>query len=117
MKVSIVMYIISIAILGGFGYRIYLIVRALKKYISSSEVRKEKDEAKKSLGEALKEHCAAFKMTQEFVTESLGGEQTGSLKMEAGTSDPSTSDLLALVKLFRVSAETLLNEVNANKAK
>lgn len=81
MKVSIVMYIISIAILGGFGYRIYLIVRALKKYISSSEVRKEKDEAKKSLGEALKEHCAAFKMTQEFVTESLGGEQTGSLKM------------------------------------
>lgn len=82
MKVSIVMYIISIAILGGFGYRIYLIVRALKKYISTSEVRKEKDEAKKSLGEALKEHCAAFKMTQEFVTESLGGgEQTGSLKM------------------------------------
>jgi len=67
MKVSIVMYIISIAILGGFGYRIYLIVRALKKYIS--------------LGEALKEHCTAFKMTQEFVTESLGGEQTGSLKM------------------------------------
>ena len=50
MKASIVMYIISIAILGGFGYRIYLIVRALKKYISSSEVRKEKDEAKKIIG-------------------------------------------------------------------
>lgn len=38
-------------------------------------------------------------------------------KWEAGTSDPSTSNLLALAKLFRVSAETLLNEVNANKAK
>ena len=117
MKVSIVMYIISIAILGGFGYRIYLIVRALKKYISSSEVRKEKDEAKKSLGEALKEHCAAFKMTQEFVTESLGVSRQAVSKWEAGTSDPSTSNLLALAKLFRVSAETLLNEVNANKAK
>ena len=80
-----------------------LLVRALLKYLRSGEVRKEKAETKKSLGEALKAHRTRCKMTQEFVAEAIG-------KWESGASDPSTSNLLALAKLYGVSAEDLLRE-------
>lgn len=44
-------------------------------------------------------------MTQEFVAESLGVSRQAVSKWESGTTDPSTSNLLALAKLFRVSPE------------
>jgi DNA-binding XRE family transcriptional regulator len=48
-----------------------LVVRALKKYIKSVPVRKEKAESAKSLGEVIKRYRIQRKMTQEFVAESL----------------------------------------------
>ena len=50
-------------------------------------------------------------MTQEFVAESLGVSRQAVSKWESGTADPSTSNLLALAKLFGVSAEELLKSV------
>ena len=47
-------------------------------------------------------------MTQEFVAEQLGVSRQAVSKWENGTSDPSTSNLLALAKLFGVSASELL---------
>ena len=87
-----------------------LLVRALLKYLRSGEVRKEKAETKKTLGEALKAHRTRCKMTQEFVAESLGVSRQAVSKWESGASDPSTSNLLALAKLYGVSAEELLRE-------
>ena len=49
-------------------------------------------------------------MTQEFVAESLGVSRQAVSKWESGASDPSTSNLLALAKLYGVSAEELLRE-------
>ena len=48
-----------------------MVVRALKKYIKSEPVRKEKAESAKSLGEVIKRYHMQRKMTQEFVAESL----------------------------------------------
>ena len=87
-----------------------LLVRALLKYLRSGEVRKEKAETKKTLGEALKAHRTRCKMTQEFVAESLGVSRQAVSKWESGASDPSTSNLLALARLYGVSAEELLRE-------
>ncbi|MCI6097051.1 MAG: helix-turn-helix transcriptional regulator [Oscillospiraceae bacterium] len=87
-----------------------LLVRALLKYLRSGEVRKEKAETKRSLGEALKAHRTRCKMTQEFVAETIGVSRQAVSKWESGTSDPSTSNLLALAKLYGVSAEDLLRE-------
>ena len=87
-----------------------LLVRALLKYLRSGEVRKEKAETKKTLGEALKAHRTRCNMTQEFVAESLGVSRQAVSKWESGVSDPSTSNLLALAKLYGVSAEELLRE-------
>ena len=92
-------------------YLFLLLVKALKKYIKSSDVRKEKNETKVSLGEALKEYRTKCKMTQEFVAESLGVSRQAVSKWENGTSDPSTSNLIALAKLYGISAEEILNEI------
>ena len=50
-------------------------------------------------------------MTQEFVAESLGVSRQAVSKWESGSSDPSTSNLIALAKLFNVSVEELLQNV------
>lgn len=92
-------------------YLFILLVKALRKYIKSSDVRKERNETKVSLGEALKTYRTNCKMTQEFVAESLGVSRQAVSKWENGTSDPSTSNLLALAKLYGVSVEEILNKI------
>lgn len=86
-------------------------MKALTKYIKSGEVRKEKSIIRKTLGEVLKQHRIDCNMTQEFVAESIGVSRQAVSKWENGTSDPSTSNLIALAKLFEISAEELLHEV------
>ena len=85
-----------------------LLIRALRIYIRSKDVRQEKAQIKRTLGEVLKEHRIRCQMTQEFVAESVGVSRQAVSKGENGSSDPSTSNLLALAKLFGVSAEALL---------
>lgn len=99
------------ALAAAVIYLFRLVVKALKKYISSKEVREEKELVKKSLAEVLKEHRLRCKMTQEFVSETLGVSRQAVSKWENGTTDPSTSNLLALAKLYGVSAEELLKSV------
>ncbi len=106
------LYIIFvIAAAGAMIYFFLLLVKALKKYINSDEVRKEKKVIRKSLGEVLKENRLRCKMTQEFVSEALGISRQAVSKWENGTSDPSTSNLIALAKLYGVSSEELLKNI------
>ena len=111
MQVSILMALIGLIPLGGMVYLFFLAVKALHRYIRSGETRKEASVLKKTLGEVLKEHRTRCKMTQEFVAESLGVSRQAVSKWESGASDPSTSNLLALARLYGVSAEDLLNRV------
>ena len=90
---------------------IILLIRALSKYLRTKEVRKEKDIVRRSLGEVLKDHRLRCQMTQEFVAERLGVSRQAVSKWENGTSDPSTSNLLALAQLYGVDAADLLREV------
>ena len=92
------------------GYVVYLVIKALRKYTSSVPVRKEKAENAKTLGEVLKQHRLNCKMTQEFVAETLGVSRQAVSKWESGVSDPSTTNLMALAKLFGVEAEELLKK-------
>lgn len=97
--------------IGGIVYLFVLLCKALRKYIHSSETRKESAIIKKSLGEVLKNHRTQNKMTQEFVAEAVGVSRQSVSKWEQGISDPSTSNLFALAKLFGISVEELLKEV------
>jgi len=108
---TIIIQIINIILWGGIIYLFVLLIKALKKYLKSGEVRKEKSATAKSLGEALKAERERCQMTQEFVAEHLGVSRQAVSKWENGTSDPSTSNLLALAKLYGVSAEELLRSI------
>lgn len=101
----------SLAIAAMFVTLFVLVVRALLKYIRARPVREEQSAVKRSLGEALKAHRTRCKMTQEFVAESVGVSRQAVSKWEQGLSDPSTSNLFSLAKLFGVSVEELLKEV------
>jgi len=107
--IAIIFFIIII--LGVSVTLLTLVIRALLKYLKSKDVREDKAKTRKSLGEAIKEHRTRCKMTQEFVAETLGVSRQAVSKWESGASDPSTSNLVALAKLYGISAEELLREV------
>ena len=111
MKVTVFMIIVGIIFLCIFVGLLTLIVRALLKYIHSKDVRQEKSVVRKSLVEALKVHRTQCKMRQDFVAETIGVSRQAVSKWENGTSDPSTSNLFALAKLYGISVEELLKEV------
>ena len=106
----IIVWIIFLIVVAISTYVVYLIIKALKKYTKSAPVRKEKAQNAKTLGEVLKQHRIKCKMTQEFVAETLGVSRQAVSKWEIGSSDPSTTNLIALAKLFGVTAEELLKE-------
>ena len=106
------MILLRLAYYAGILYVLILLIRALRKYLSGATVRKETAAVRKSLGEALKEHRTRCHMTQEFVAEHLGVSRQAVSKWENGTSDPSTSNLLALAKLYGISAQELLQQID-----
>ena len=113
MKFSLTQYLSTIMVFIVFLvviFPVYLVIKALRKYTKSEPVRKEKAANAKSLSEVLKQHRIDSKMTQEFVAETLGVSRQAVSKWESGVSDPSTTNLMALAKLFGVSAEDLLKE-------
>ena len=92
--------IIFLAMIGAGIYLVYLMIKALRKYLKAEPIREKKAESAKSLGEVLKNHRTECKMTQEFVAESLGVSRQAVSKWESGKSAPSTTNLLALAELF-----------------
>ncbi len=109
---------IGISVVAGIVYAVptvlalviaILAIKALVKYLRSSDVRREKTVIRRSLSEALRENRIRCKMTQEFVAEALGVSRQAVSKWETGASDPSTANLCELAKLYRVPAEELLS--------
>ena len=100
MQLTLILFPIALAIYGAIIYLFVLLVKALRKYIKSKDVREEKKAVCRSLGKALKAHRTEKQMTQEFVA----------------TSDPSTSNLCALAKLYGIPVEELLHETQEEKS-
>lgn len=115
MSIAAPMLVISLIIYAGlfglFIYLVILIIRALKKYIRSKDVRAEKSVLKQNLGEVLKDLRTKNKMTQEFVAETIGVSRQAVSKWESGECDPSTSNLIALAKLYRTTVEEILQNI------
>ena len=72
MKTTIILFLLSVPVWAALAYVVFLIIKALRKYIRSEPLRQEKAEQAKTLGETLKRRRTACKMTQEFVAEALG---------------------------------------------
>lgn len=111
MRFSILATVVSLLIVAVGVYVLVLLIKALRKYIRSEPVRKEKAASARSLGEVLKRHRTECRMTQEFVAEALGVSRQAVSKWESGASDPSTANLIALAKLIGTTPEELLKEI------
>ena len=105
--------VIWAGILALVIYLAVLLIKALRKYLKSGPVRQEKAEMARSLGEAIRYHRTRCKMTQEFVAESIGVSRQAVSKWENGTSEPNTSNLMALARLYGIPAEDLLKGVES----
>lgn len=90
---------------------VVLLIKALLKYLNDKKATPEQEIIRRSLGESLKEHRQRCGMTQEFVAESLNVSRQAVSKWETGAAEPSTSNLLALAKLYGVDAGELLRGV------
>ena len=104
----------GIIILLAWGVRIFIIVlliKALMKYLNDKKTTPEQEIIRRSLGEALKAHRQQSGMTQEYVAEALGVSRQAVSKWETGAAEPSTSNLLALAKLYGVDPGDLLRGV------
>jgi DNA-binding transcriptional regulator YiaG len=109
LRIIAILYILFIIVIFiSIAYLFYLIIKALKKYIKTQDIRQENRVVAKSLGEALKDYRTKNKMTQDFVAEMLGVSRQAVSKWESGTNDPNTSNLIALSKLYNVSPEELI---------
>lgn len=101
----------TLIVWGIIIYVVYLLIVALRKYIKSEPVRKEKEEYAKTLGGVIKKYRMECQMTQEFVAETLGVSRQAVSKWESGSSDPSTTNLIALANLFDITPEEMLKEI------
>lgn len=68
-------------------------------------------EVRRSLAEVLKTHRERCHMTQEFVAQQLGVSRQAVSKWEQGASEPSTTNLIKLARVFEVDPADLLREV------
>lgn len=107
----LLLLISALIVWGVIIYVVYLLIVALIKYIKSESVRREKEEYAKTLGGVIKKHRMKCQMTQEFVAETLGVSRQAVSKWENGSSDPSTTNLIALANLFDITPEEMLKEI------
>ena len=108
MRFTFLPLLFVIPVLALWIYLLTLIIQALRKYIKGAPVREENRAVRSSLAERLREHRVRCNMTQEFVAEAVGVSRQAVSKWENGASDPSTANLIALAKLYGISAEQLL---------
>ena len=108
-KTTITFVLFVIPFLGAF---IFLFICMICALLRSKDVRDAKQAARVSLGEAIKSHRMRCRMTQEFVAEALGVSRQSVSKWEKGAADPSTGNLIALARLFKILPEELLSGVS-----
>ena len=92
---------------------LYLLWRIARNLEKPPKLTEEVKIVRKSLSEMLKENRTRCKMTQEFVAETIGVSRQAVSKWENGTSEPNTSNLMALARLYGIPAENLLKGVES----
>lgn len=112
MIVNIGMLVLRVAIMIGL---LIFLVKSIRYMARKPSV--EVQRVRRSLAEVLKEHRMRCKMTQEFVAQSVGVSRQAVSKWESGASEPNTSNLVALAKLYGVPADELLRSVEAGLEK
>ncbi len=105
--VSLIILIVAVVLIVRYANK----RKPLNQNFPAENVTPRQEEIRKTLGETLKELRTEKNMTQEFVAESLGVSRQAVSKWENGSSEPSTSNLIAIAKLYEISPEELLKKL------
>ena len=111
--VSIATMIVQLLLPVAIVAAIYLLWRIARNLEKPPKLTEEVKIVRKSLSEMLKENRTRCKMTQEFVAETIGVSRQAVSKWENGTSEPNTTNLMALARLYGIPAEDLLKGVES----
>lgn len=92
---------------------VILCILAIRWFLRQDRPRKDPEAVavRRSLAEVLKSHRERCKMTQEFVAEKVGVSRQAVSKWESGASEPSTTNLVKVARLYGVDPAELLREV------
>ena len=112
--VSIATMIVRLLLPVAIVAALYLLWRIARNLEKPPKLTEEVKIVRKSLSETLKENRTRCKMTQEFVAETIGVSRQAVSKWENGTSEPNTSNLMALARLYGIPAEDLLGCIHYN---
>lgn len=88
---------------------VVLLIRVMLRYLHSTDTRQETAAIRRSLAQAIQQERTRCGMTQEYVAQAVGVSRQAVSKWERGESEPSTSNLIALARLFGIEAGQLLN--------
>lgn len=94
---------------GGNITVVVLLIRVMLRYLHSTDTRQETAAIRRSLAQAIQQERTRCGMTQEYVAQAVGVSRQAVSKWERGESEPSTSNLIALARLFGIEAGQLLN--------
>ena len=108
--VATIFTLLNLVLWIGIGYLVWLAFKALRIYIRKNDIKQD-DPVRRSLREAIKAHRIRCGMSQELLAERLGVSRQAVSKWETGAAEPSTSNLLALAKVFDIPPEQLLREI------
>lgn len=86
-----------------------LLIRVMLRYLHSTDTRQETAAIRRSLAQAIQQERTRCGMTQEYVAQAVGVSRQAVSKWERGESEPSTSNLIALARLFGIEAGQLLS--------
>lgn len=92
---------------------VILCILAIRWFLRQDRPRKDPEAVavRRSLAEVLKSHRERCKMTQEFVAEKIGVSRQAVSNWESGASEPSTTNLMKVARLYGVDPAELLREV------
>ena len=92
---------------------VVLAILAIRWFLRQERERKDPERmaVRRSLGEVLRSHRERCKMTQELVAEKIGVSRQAVSKWEQGKTEPSTTNLVKLARLYGVDPTDLLREV------
>ena len=117
-RATVMLILLVTFVLLILGILIFAIIFIVKKRRKNGEYQNQKEnitprqeEIRKTLGETLKELRTERNMTQEFVAEKLGLSRQAVSKWENGSSEPSTTNLIAIAYLYGIRTEELLKKL------
>lgn len=107
--VQILALLLVLLFWGGIITVVVLLIRVMLRYLHSTDTRQETAAIRRSLAQAIQQERTRCGMTQEYVAQAVGVSRQAVSKWERGESEPSTSNLIALARLFGIEAGQLLN--------